>query len=332
LSPGLKAGQIRVVLTWGKNPRDLDAHLTGPLPGGRQFEVSFRNKGDLQSKEFVNLDVDDRDGDGPETITILGVLPGTYQYKVQNFSDSAVLHSKALAQSGAEVKVYQGGQTYRFATDQSSEGVIWHACDIEVDQSGVATVRKVDQYQDQAGKWVAVALDTVVVLFDTSHEMAEAIEPTKQAIAALIDAFPFGKGARMGLVRFGEPPSQAHVFSQNSRSLKAAVAKLDAVGGRSLAGGLEIAHQMLDLAGRGRLVIVVTNGVPDHREEALAWAKRIKSTGVVILVVGIGEVDRDFLNQLASGPNWIATTTPDELTSTIRRVAAALDKLANPPP
>ena len=53
--------QIRLVLTWADQPRDLDAHLEGPLPGGERFHVHYNNQGDLKSKEFVNLDVDDRD-------------------------------------------------------------------------------------------------------------------------------------------------------------------------------------------------------------------------------------------------------------------------------
>jgi hypothetical protein len=131
LSPGLKTGQIRVVLTWGDRPKDLDAHLVGPLPGGKQFQ---------------NLDVDDTDGDGPETITILGVLPGRYSYLVHDYTNQGKPTSKALMRSNAQVKLYQGGQTYRFAIDQSAVGTIWYVCDIEVEDSGKVKVVKVNKY------------------------------------------------------------------------------------------------------------------------------------------------------------------------------------------
>jgi len=146
LSPGMSAGQIRLVLTWGDTPRDLDAYLEGPLPDGKRFQVFHGDKGDLTSRQFVNLDVDDRDGYGPETITVLGVLPGTYHYIVHDFINLNDRQSNALALSNAEVKVYQGGQAYRFTVDGNSIGTLWHVCDIEVTPDRQAIVKKIDKY------------------------------------------------------------------------------------------------------------------------------------------------------------------------------------------
>ncbi|MHB8900701.1 MAG: carboxypeptidase regulatory-like domain-containing protein, partial [Thermoguttaceae bacterium] len=143
LSPGLKAGQLRLVLTWSKQPADLDAHLEGPLPGGQRFHVYFHERGDLKSKEFVNLDVDDLDGEGPETITVLGVLPGSYRYWIHDYTNRDKPEANALARSGAEVRVYQGGQTYRFTPDAGLAGNVWNVCTIDVTADG-ATVRKID--------------------------------------------------------------------------------------------------------------------------------------------------------------------------------------------
>lgn len=151
LSPGLEEGQVRIVLTWGEKPADLDAHLKGPLPDGDQFHIYFHQKGDLKSKEFVRLDVDDRDGEGPETITVLGVLPGTYHYFVHDYSSRDNAQSSALARSGAEVKVYQGGQTYRFQAGHDRVGNVWNVCSIEVTPDG-AVVNKIDTYEATESK------------------------------------------------------------------------------------------------------------------------------------------------------------------------------------
>ena len=110
------------------------------------FHIFFQQKGDLQSKEFVSLDVDDTDGDGPETITILGVLPGKYTYFVHDYTNAASKHNRALGQSHAQVKLYQGGQTYRFSVAPQAVGTLWHVCDIEVEKSGNVKVVKVDEY------------------------------------------------------------------------------------------------------------------------------------------------------------------------------------------
>ncbi len=143
LSPGLKEGQLRLVLTWGKEPADLDAHLEGPLPGGERFHVYFRQRGDLKSKEFVNLDVDDLNGEGPETITVLGVLPGEYRYYVHDYTNRNHPDANALARSGAEVKVYHSGQTHRFTPETSLAGNVWNVCTVGVTSDG-AVVEKID--------------------------------------------------------------------------------------------------------------------------------------------------------------------------------------------
>jgi len=146
ISPGMKEGQVRIVLTWGQQPKDLDAHLEGPLPEGKRFHISYQDKGDLKSQQFVSLDADAQDGEGPETITVLGVLPGTYRYYVHDYSDRNNPQSTALATSGAEVKVYQGGQSQTFRAGHNMAGNLWDVCTIEVTPQGAA-VNKVDKYQ-----------------------------------------------------------------------------------------------------------------------------------------------------------------------------------------
>jgi hypothetical protein len=145
LSPGLAEGQIRFVVTWGGEVRDLDAHLEGPLPGGKRFHIFHKEKGDLASKEFVNLDVDDRDGEGPETITVLGVQPGRYHYFIHN-ADAGP--ADALSRSAAEVKVYQGGQAYRFRPRSTQTGNLWRVCDLVIDANGKATIAPIDRFEN----------------------------------------------------------------------------------------------------------------------------------------------------------------------------------------
>ncbi len=146
LSPGLEKGQVRIVLTWNEEPSDLDAHLEGPLPNDERFHVYYHQPGDLKSKEYVRLDVDDRGGGGPETITVLGVVPGTYRYFVHDYSNRDKPQSTALARSDAEVKVYHGGQTYRFRAGHDQAGNVWDVCTIEVTPEG-AVVRKIDRFE-----------------------------------------------------------------------------------------------------------------------------------------------------------------------------------------
>jgi hypothetical protein len=65
-SPELGEGEIRIILTWGENPADLDSHLIAPNPDGCRFHCYYANK----IIPGANLDRDDVTSYGPETITI----------------------------------------------------------------------------------------------------------------------------------------------------------------------------------------------------------------------------------------------------------------------
>lgn len=88
---------LRVVLQWGRNPRDLDSHLYS-----LDDHVYFEHRKGVRA----GLDVDDTDGYGPETITIKRKEQGkSYLYAVHNFSDRETRGGKRLS-STSRVKVY----------------------------------------------------------------------------------------------------------------------------------------------------------------------------------------------------------------------------------
>ena len=92
---------------------------------------------------------------------VLGVSPGSYHYFVHDYTNRDVHRSTALARSGAEVRVYHGGQTYRFRANNESAGTIWNVCDIDVTPSGAAVVKKLDKYETRS---IAAAVDLVFLL------------------------------------------------------------------------------------------------------------------------------------------------------------------------
>jgi uncharacterized protein YfaP (DUF2135 family) len=123
ITPVLTGSDIRVVLTWGLAPADLDSHLTGPITGSSsRFHVYYANT----TATRVSLDVDDRFSYGPETITIGEFLPGVYRYSVHDYTNSDSSSSSALSASGAQVKVFQGSSlvaTFNVPTGQT--GTLW---------------------------------------------------------------------------------------------------------------------------------------------------------------------------------------------------------------
>lgn len=124
LSPTMDAGNYRIVLKWGANPRDLDSHLIGPTGEGSTFHTWYSNKSYSNSNGRVaDLDLDDTDGEGPETTTIRQVFDGTYNFYVHHYAGEGT-----IASSGAYVEVYRGDNkiaTY-YAPIDGGNGLYWN--------------------------------------------------------------------------------------------------------------------------------------------------------------------------------------------------------------
>jgi len=86
-------------LTWNASPQDLDANFY--LPDGTR--VYYDNRGSTTSHPWAEYYGDDRDGFGPEIITISRLMIGTSTYAVEQSSSVGT-----LAGSGATVQVYRG--------------------------------------------------------------------------------------------------------------------------------------------------------------------------------------------------------------------------------
>ena len=130
MSPPLNEGEIRVVLTWGDDPNDLDSHMTGPLTGSAErFHVYYSEKGDRDQSPFTFLDHDDTNEYGPETITIAQQFDGVYRYSVHDFSNryaDANNPSQALSASRAKVSVYSGADLIKSYNVPSNVGAtLW---------------------------------------------------------------------------------------------------------------------------------------------------------------------------------------------------------------
>ena len=136
--------EFRIVLTWGAYPRDLDAHLSGPEPGGGNFHIWWRHKVLIAGKNF--LDVDDQNSYGPETITIYKPAKGIYKYAVHNFSGRNRSGSLELSYSHAHVDVYADGRLQAsFNVPQGRPGNVWHVFNIDKNFQIVPVNRMYDQ-------------------------------------------------------------------------------------------------------------------------------------------------------------------------------------------
>jgi len=109
---------VRVVLTWGSTPADLDSHLWF-----LNNHTYFGNK----TGTNANLDVDDTDGYGPETIPIKEKKFGSeYYYAVHDFTNRDSKSSTEMSKSRATVFVYIGQSLVRtYYIPKNKTGNLW---------------------------------------------------------------------------------------------------------------------------------------------------------------------------------------------------------------
>lgn len=147
----LGANEVRIILTWGEHPRDLDSHLTGPDSNSdgtsadttNRFHIYFSAK----TADVAVLDVDDISSYGPETITITPVdgsvilRPGLYRYSVYHYSGEQTISS-----SNASIHL-QFGSVNRFFGPPAgavSSGDVWTVFELLVSSTGLITVYEVN--------------------------------------------------------------------------------------------------------------------------------------------------------------------------------------------
>jgi uncharacterized protein YfaP (DUF2135 family) len=124
LSPNLATGEMRVVLTWGAYPADLDGHLW--LPSTQPSHVFYEAKGALDASPHAQQDVDDEFSYGPETITIAERVAGTYNYAVGIYAGGS-----SYDNSEAIVRVYGPTGLLAEYTPPAGTGSWWHVFSLD---------------------------------------------------------------------------------------------------------------------------------------------------------------------------------------------------------
>lgn len=143
ISNSLKKNQMRAVLTWGEKPRDLDAHISFDLSSGDSGHVFYNNKSYYLNGVCISkLDVDDRNGYGPETTTIYNDTTGDYTYYVKNYSKEIEMKDGGFVM----VKVYLGNSaapSYTFSMP-CKPGTKWSVFKYNSSTGRIAVVNTVE--------------------------------------------------------------------------------------------------------------------------------------------------------------------------------------------
>ncbi len=129
VSNSLNGNQLRIVLSWGSTPKDLDSHLYISTSSGGSGHVYYKSKlFYVDGDKVADLDLDDTSSYGPETTTIYTAIDGIYTFYVQDYTNRGAGSSNYnLSNSGATVYVYSGYSTLPIAVYSvpTGLGTVW---------------------------------------------------------------------------------------------------------------------------------------------------------------------------------------------------------------
>jgi hypothetical protein len=128
VSPQMDMRFLRIVLDWGSEPRDLDAHFVKE----NGYHISYRDMR-TSSDGNGNLDRDDMDGYGPETITVKEISKDAkYEFYVHDFTNQRNTSSKQFSRARAVVRVFGEGKLLSsFTVPAEKGGTRWEVFRIE---------------------------------------------------------------------------------------------------------------------------------------------------------------------------------------------------------
>jgi len=104
----------------------------------------------------------------------------------------------------------------------------------------------------------------------------------------------------IGIIKFDSNAVDICKPQKDFKNIKDAVRSIETEGSTDLTAALEIAFSAFAKANGNRVIVVLTDGVPDDADTALAVGEKAKACGIDIICIGTDDADQDFLSRLAS--------------------------------
>jgi Mg-chelatase subunit ChlD len=125
------------------------------------------------------------------------------------------------------------------------------------------------------------------------------------------------KGYSTGLIKFDSMAELLCKPEKEIKSLSHHVKGLMTGGSTNMAHGIQIAMESLSHTNGVRVMVVVTDGMPDDAIAALDAARQAKEKGIDVITIGTDDADKDFLSRLASRAELSVKVSRDQLGQSI---------------
>lgn len=135
------------------------------------------------------------------------------------------------------------------------------------------------------------------------------------------------KGYLIGLIQFESSATHLCEPQQEITVLERHLKRMETGGGTNMAEAIETADQKLKDRKGSRVIVVITDGMPDSQETTLAAAQEAKKNGIDIITIGTDDADQDFLKRLASRTELGVKVPREQFETGITSMAKMLPQL-----
>lgn len=168
---------------------------------------------------------------------------------------------------------------------------------------------------------------TVYLVLDHSTSMGDPgkMEQLRQgALRFFLEAVQ--RDYAVGAVAFAGAPELVTGAGLNAHRFWRKLHALRPYGRTAMASGLRLGLGRLRFRGGRKVLVLITDGMPDDRAATLDAARLARARGVTLIPIGTGEADHAFLASLTGRPELARHVPADRLAGAIADVAQGLDE------
>ena len=166
----------------------------------------------------------------------------------------------------------------------------------------------------------------VFLLIDNSGSMSG--NGIKQAISGSKSFFKnaIEKSYLVGLIQFNTEAEVLLAPTNDTNHFFETIEKVESEGGTNMTDALKIAtrHLLNKISLFKKYICLVTDGMPNNEESAIAAADKAKNSGIEIIAIGTEDADEEFLKKIRTVNGIQAIYKINELSSAISNIAGFL--------
>jgi molecular chaperone DnaK (HSP70) len=149
----------------------------------------------------------------------------------------------------------------------------------------------------------------ILLILDTSGSMeGEPLEQAKIEVKKVCDDLK-DTSCRLGLIQFGAKVNVVYSLTHELYKIKNAVDSLYADNGTPMAEGIHLALAEFRRITGNRVAVLVSDGAPNDKDDALTQANALKNEGVTLFTISIGSSGADFLQEIGDAYTQIASSS-----------------------